>query len=157
MKWILIAILIIVVMLIAKSFTEQYIEKYNFYFNLKNFFNQFKINLSFKKNKILEFLDSINAKREFAKFKHSYIQFLSTGELNLNEIKVIDFDEKSRLKDMVLSMGKFDAKNEIIQLETYIIEIDDKLKKAEIDKTKLCPLILKLSLLFAIGFAIILL
>ena len=70
---------------------------------------------------------------------------------------MIDFDEKNRLKEMVLSMGKFDAKNEIIQLETYTIEIEDKLKKAEVDKAKLCPLILKLSLLFAIGFAIILL
>lgn len=157
MKWILITVLIVVVMLIAKSFTDQYVEKYNFYFNLKSFFNQFKVNLSFKKDKILEFLDSIKAKREFAKFKHAYVQFLSIGELNLDEIKVIDFDEKNRLKEMVLSMGKFDAKNEIIQLETYIIEIEDKLKKAEVDKAKLCPLILKLSLLFAIGFAIVLL
>ena len=76
-------------MLIAKSLSDQYIEKYNFYFNLKNFFNQFKVNLSFKKNKVFEFLNSIKAKREFAKFKKEYIQFLSTGELNLDNIKVL--------------------------------------------------------------------
>ena len=144
-------------MLIAKSISNQYVEKYNFYFNLKNFFNQFKVNLNFKKDKILEFINLLKAKKEFAKFKKAYIEFLSSGELNLEDVKVIDVEEKNRLSEMILSIGKFDAKNEILQLETYIKEIDEKLKKAEMDKAKLCPLILKLSLLFAVGFSIILL
>ena len=48
------------------------------------------------------------------------------------------------------------VENELCQLENFMIKIDNELKKAEQEKVKLCPMILKLSLLFAIGVAIIL-
>ena len=157
MKWILIAILIVVIMIIAKSFTNQYVEKYDFYFNLKSFLIQFKLNLSFKKDKINEFLNSVKTKKQFEKFKVAYINYLDSGQLDLSEINVMDFEEKNQLEEMILSIGRYDAKSEIMQLETFISEIDEKVKISNENKLKLCPLILKLSLLFAIGVAIILL
>ena len=44
MKWLLIIVLVFVIMIIAYSLSEQYKDKYDFYLNLKNFLNQFKIN-----------------------------------------------------------------------------------------------------------------
>lgn len=156
MKWFLILTLIVVIMLIAKAFSNQYLEKYDFYFNLKSFLNQFKVNLAFKQEKITTFLQNTKAKKQFAIFKEKYLEYLKTDSLNLDEIKILDLDEKNRLSEIVTSLGRLDAKNEIMQLETFLIEIDEKLKKSEEDKSKLCPLILKLSLLFAIGLSILL-
>ena len=62
MKWLLIIILIFVIMLIAYAVSEQYKEKFDFYDNLKKFLNQFKLNLSFRQETILEFLDKTKAK-----------------------------------------------------------------------------------------------
>ena len=156
MKWILIIILIFIIMLIAHAVSEQYKEKFNFYENLKTFLNQFKINIAFKQEKIIDFLEKTKSKKQFNLFINEYKNYLSTNEINLDQIKILDNDEKNQLENIVKSIGKFDAKNEINQLDMFIVEIDNKLKKAENDKNKLCPMILKLSLLFAIGLAILL-
>ena len=74
----------------------------------------------------------------------------------MQEIKILDINEKIQLENIVKNLGMMDAKNEIKQLDSFLIEIEGKLKKAESDKDKLCPMILKLSLLFAIWLAIIL-
>jgi len=156
MKWLLIIILIFVIMLIAYAVSEQYKEKFDFYDNLKKFLNQFKLNLSFRQETILEFLDKTKAKRQFNIFIKEYKNYLKTKQLNLQDIKILDVEEKNELTNIVNSIGRMDATNEIKQLDSFLIEIEDKLKKAESDKSKLCPMIIKLSLLFAIGLAIIL-
>lgn len=156
MKWILITLLIGVIMIIAYSLSEQYKEKFDFYSNLKNFLNQFKINLSFKREKISEFLKQVNSKKQFKIFTDEYINYLSKGELNLSKIKALDNEDIPILEDIVKNIGKHDSKNEISQIDSFLLTVSDRLAKAEADKNKLCPMIIKLSLLFAIGVAILL-
>ncbi len=156
MKWILIVILIAVIMMIAYALSEQYKDKYDFYNNLKNFLNQYKINVSFKQEKINEFLSSLAPKRQFKLFIEAYQNYLRTDTLNLDNIKILEAEEKVELNTIVHNMGSLDAKNEVGQIDTFLLGIDIKLSKALEDKNKLCPMILKLSLLFAIGLAILL-
>ena len=156
MKWILIVILVFVIMIIANSVGEQYREKFDFYLNLKNFLQQFKINISFRQEKIHDFLNKTKSKKQFNVFIKEYQRFLKTNELNLEDIKILDIEEKKQLEDIVKNIGRLDVVNEIEQVESFLIEIEGKLKQAEHDKMKICPMILKLSLLFAIGLAIIL-
>lgn len=155
-KWILIIILIVVIMLIAYSVSEQIRDKYDFFKNLKQFLNQFKINVAFRQEKINEFLQKSNSKKQFKVFVDEYSNFLKTGELCLEKIKVLEEDDKQILQDIVKNIGKYDAKNEISQMESFLLTVDEKLAKANEDKNKLCPMIIKLSLLFAIGLAILL-
>ena len=155
-KWILIIILIVVIMLIAYSVSEQIRDKYDFFNNLKQFLNQFKINVAFRQEKINEFLQKSNSKKQFKVFVDEYSNFLKTGELCLEKIKVLEEDDKQILQDIVKNIGKYDAKNEISQMELFLLTVDEKLAKANEDKNKLCPMIIKLSLLFAIGLAILL-
>lgn len=155
-KWILIIVLIVVIMLIAYSVSEQIKDKYDFFNNLKLFLNQFKINVSFRQEKINEFLQKNNSKKQFKLFIEEYSNFLKTGELNLEKIKVLDDDDKDILQDIVKNVGKYDAKNEINQMDSFLATVDVKLVKANEDKNKLCPMIIKLSLLFSIGLAILL-
>ncbi|MBQ9795885.1 MAG: hypothetical protein IJW36_02890 [Clostridia bacterium] len=156
MKWFLIIVLIFVVMLIARAVSEQYKEKYDFYSNLKTFLQQFKINVSFRQEKINDFLNNVKAKKQFNMFIEAYKEYLKKDEINFKEIKVLDIEEKNQLETIIRNIGKFNAENEISQLEAFLVEIDEKLIKAEADKNKLCPMILKLSLLFAVGLAILL-
>ena len=143
-------------MLIAYAVSEQYKDKFDFYNNLKLFLNQFKINLSFRQEKITEFLDKTTCKKQFKIFIEEYKKFLQTNELNLDRIKVLDEEDKKELIDIVNNLGKHDTKSELSQLEGFLLIIENKLKIANENKNKMCPMIIKLSLLFAIGLAIIL-
>ena len=156
MKWILIIILIFVVMLIACSLSEQYKEKFDFYNNLKKFLNEFKINLTFKQDKILNFLQLTKSKKQFNLFILSYKNYLKTNKLDLTEIKILDQEEKKQLENIIKNIGQFDINNEINQIDLFLIDVEKALKQAEENRNKLCPMILKLSLLFSIAVAVLL-
>lgn len=156
MKWLLICVLIVVIMIIAKKLSEQYKDRYDFYYNLHNFLLQFKINVSFKQDKLNTFLKNIKPKKSFKLFIDAYLNYLSTNQLDLSTLNELDEEEKEQLKQIVFSLGKNDAKTELSQMENYIVEVSNKMQLALQTKDKLCPMILKLSLLFAIALAIIL-
>jgi len=143
-------------MLIAHSISEQYKDKYDFYNNLKLFLNQFKINISFRQEKINDFLNKTKAKKQFNLFINFYKNYLKTNELDLSQIKILNDEEKNDLENIIKNIGKYDTENEIKQLDNFLLTVDMKLDSAMQDKNKLCPMILKLSLLFAIGLAILL-
>ncbi|MBR1987859.1 MAG: hypothetical protein IKA36_02345 [Clostridia bacterium] len=156
MKIALIIILIFVIMLIARAVSEQYKDRYDFFNNLKNFLNHLRLNISFKQDKIGNFLKKVEAKRQFKIFINSYQEYLETNQLSLEGISVLEESDKNILQEIVKNVGKFDAKNEMGQLDNFIMVVDEKLIKAKQDKEKLCPMIIKLSLLFAIGLSIVL-
>ena len=156
MKIALIVILIFVIMLIAKAVSEQYKDRFDFFNNLKSFLNHLRLNISFKQEKISDFLLKTEAKKQFKTFIENYQCYLKTNQLDLSQITVLDDTDKTILTDIIKNVGKFDAKNEISQLDNFILIVDEKLAKSKEDKDKLCPMILKLSLLFAIGLGIIL-
>lgn len=156
MKWVLIVLLIFMIMLIARAVSEQYKDRYDFYVNLKLFLNQFKINVSFKQEKVIDILNKTTSKKQFTCFVDAYKSYLKTNELDLSQIKVLSLEEKESLIEIVKNIGKFDVKNEIQQIDSFLVTVEENLNKATEDKNKLCPMIIKLSLLFAIGLAIIL-
>lgn len=156
MKIVLIIVLIFTIMIIAKSVSEQYKDKFDFYDNLHNFLCQFKINLSFKQEKLTEFLTNTTAKKQFKLFVDDYLNYLNGNELNFDNLTFLESEEKQNLQAIILDIGKNDAKTEIEQLNGFIELIQAKKIKTEQDKNKICPLIIKLSLLFSIGLAILL-
>lgn len=157
MKLLLIVAIMSVIMLIAVAVSEQYKDRADFYRHLKLFLTQFKINISFKQDKVTDFLSTIKCKKQFKVFVDDYINYLSTGELSLDNIKILDDLDKADLTDMIISLGRHDVTSELGQVESYIARVDVWLAKAQEDKVKLCPMIIKLSLLFSIGLAILLL
>lgn len=156
MKWCLCIILIVLIMIIAKNLSQQYKDKYEFYESLKQFLIQFKLNLNFKQEKIQSFLKNFQAKKHFLSFIDSYSEYLKGSNLDLSKIKILDQLELAELKDIITSLGKYDVKSEINQLDGFLQQIEYKIAKANEDKNKLCPMIIKLSLLFAIGLVILL-
>ena len=143
-------------MLIAVAVSEQYKDKFDFYTNLKLFLQQFKLNVSFRQQKINEFLNTIKPKKQFKIFIEEYKNYLKTNQLNLSNIKILEDEDREELTRLVTNLGKHDAKNEVQQLDGFLATLELNLDKATADKNKLCPMIIKLSLLFAIGLAILL-
>ena len=156
MKIVLIIILVFMIMLIAKKVSEQYKDKYDFYCNLHSFLCQFKINLSFKQEKIVEFLNNLTPRKHFKLFIEDYIEYLQTEVVNFDNLVFLDSDEINALEDIVESLGKHDVQTEIGQLDSFIETINAKLTQAEQDKNKICPMIIKLSFLFALALVILL-
>ena len=156
MKWIVIILLITTIMLVARGLSQQYKDKHLFYVNLQSFFKQLKLNLSFKQDKIENFIDAFEADNQFKSFLNCYKLFLQGNENAFEGFKVIDSNEIVELNQMMKSIGCHDTKSEIEQLDSFIERINLKLEKTREDKQKLCPLIIKLSLLFAIAVGILL-
>ena len=156
MKLILIIILICLIMIIAIAVSQQYKERFDFYQNLKIFLSEFKLNVSFKKEKISQFLSKVKPKKSFDAFIFEYKNYLKNNQFKVENIKILDDDEKDWIANLVRNLGGLNSDNEINQIELYLTETENRLKKAEVDKVKLCPMIIKLSLLFSLGVAIIL-
>ena len=115
-----------------------------------------KINLSFKQDKINEFLSNVNAKKHYKLFIEDYKEYLQTEKLSFQNLTFLEEEEKLILEDLIKSIGNHDVKTEMGQLDSFIETINIKKQQTEADKNKICPLIIKLSLLFAVGLAIIL-
>ncbi|MBR2969639.1 MAG: hypothetical protein IKC49_01120 [Clostridia bacterium] len=156
MKWILIISLIIIIMLIAISISRQYNEKFIFYTNLKIFLEQFRINISFRQKKINEFLSDVKSNKVFVQFIECYQEYLDSGEINVHRIKILDKDELVDIEMIIKGIGRYDVKNEIMQIDTFLHIVADRLERATKEKEKLGPLIIKLSLLFSLALAILL-
>ncbi len=156
MKWILIITLIVIIMVIAVSVSRQYRQKFEFYSNMKTFLERYKVNVSFKQEKIYDILSAHDGNIQFAPFISAYRDYLKSGDLNFSTIKVLDSEEITEIEGIVKSLGNYDQKNELAQIESFSLTIASRLKKAEEDKMKICPMILKLSFLFAVGVAILL-
>ena len=156
MKIALIVLLVFMIMLIARKVSEQYKDKYDFYCNLHNFLCQFKINLSFKQEKIIEFLNNLTPRKQFKLFIDDYKEYLKTENLNFENLTFLDSEELLILEDIIKNIGKHDVKTEMGQLDSFIENINNKKMQSEQDKNKICPMIIKLSFLFAIGLVILL-
>lgn len=156
MKYILMLGLIGVIMLVAQGVCKQYRERYALFEALGDFFRQMRLNLGFQKQKIKEILNQTTLKRANKDIYISYLNYLEKGMvINLGDIRILEDNEQEKLTNMLQSLGKNDTFSEIKQLEAYEVYLKDKIETTKGEKNKYCPLITKLSLLFAIGLAIL--
>lgn len=157
MKYVLMLILVVVIILIAKGVARQYIERYELYVALKDFFKQMELNLGFQKHKIKEILNKSNIKKVNKDIYTNYFNYLTEGnDLDLRFVKLLDSTEQEYITNMLLSLGKSDTLSEIKQLQVYEQYLNDKVITTKQEKDKCCPLIVKLSFLFALGLVILL-
>lgn len=156
MKYILMICLICVIMLVAQGVCKQYKDRYLLFESLSEFFRQMRLNLGFQKQKIKEILNQTNLKKTNKDIYTAYLQYLEEGtNLDLSFVHILDDAEEEYIAKMLHSLGKHDTAGEIKQLEAYDMYLKDKITKTLNEKEKYCPLITKLSFLFAVGLAIL--
>ena len=156
MKYVLMLALIGVIMMIAQGVCKQYRERYILFEALGEFFRQMRLNLSFQKQKIKEILNQATLKRSNKEIYTTYLDYLENGNgLNLNNITLLGITEQEQITRMLISLGKNDTAGELKQLEAYDIYLKEKIENSRKEKEKYCPIITKLSFLFALGLAIL--
>jgi Icc-related predicted phosphoesterase len=148
--------LIGVIMLIAQGVCRQYRERCALFEALGEFFRQMRLNLSFQKQKIKEILNQATLKKTNKDIYISYLNYLEHGDIiDISFVRILEDDEQEQITKMLCSLGKNDTSGELKQLDAYDIYLKDKIERSRLEKEKNCPLITKLSLLFAIGLAIL--
>lgn len=156
MKYLLMFALIGIIMIVAQGVCKQYRDRYILYESLSDFFRQMRLNLSFQKQKIKQILNQASLKRTNKDIFTAYLSYLEKGSnLDLDFIKIIDDAEREQLANMLQSLGKNDTSGELKQLDSYDLYLKDKVNKTKEERDKYCPLITKLSFLFAVGLAIL--
>ena len=157
MKLFLIVVLVVIIMLIAKGVANQYRERHSFFIQIINFLNTYELNIGFKKEKIKDLVEKIETKAQARLLFDEYKKFLVEEKvLGFKDIKIITDDERVFLVDMFTSLGTNDYSNEMSQLKVFKIYIQDKINKSEKESNRNYPLIIKLSFLFSIGLALVL-
>jgi len=156
MKYVLMFALIGVIMVVAQGVCKQYKERCILFEALGEFFRQMQLNLNFQKQKIKEILNQATLKRSNKEIYITYLDYLEKGTtINLNHITLLDNAEQEQVTRMLHSLGKNDTAGELKQLESYEIYLKDKIENARREKEKYCPIITKLSFLFALGLVIL--
>jgi AAA+ ATPase superfamily predicted ATPase len=156
MKYILMLALIGVIMAVARGLCKQYRDRYSIFEALNDFFRQMRLNLGFQKQKIKQILNQATIKKTNKDIYIAYLNYLDKGQaLDLSFVRVLDELEQQQITNMLLSLGKNDTAGELKQLDAYDIYLQDKISVTKSDRDKYCPLITKLSFLFAIGLAIL--
>ena len=156
LKIALLIILVIMIMLIALGVVKQYRERHSIFLELSMLLNEYELNIGFRKEKLRNLISNFHATGELKHILKNYLDnFNNTNNLNFDELKLLQIEEKQFLVAMFQKLGTSDYDNEKLQLATFKSYIEDKLKDTKEKKNKLCPLILKLTFLFALGLAII--
>ena len=157
MKIFLLILLVIVIMLIAKGIASQYKEKNTFYVSIMQFLNSYELNIGFKKDKIKDLVEKIEAKGQAKILFEEYKGYLTDETaLKFEDVKVITEEEKNFLIEMFTRLGTNDYSNEMTQLKVFKSYIQDKINISDKESNKNYPLIMKLSFLFSLGLALVL-
>lgn len=143
-------------MLVAQGVCKQYRDRNALFEALNDFFRQMRLNIGFQKQKIKEILNQATLKKSNKEIYTAYLAYLEKGQpLDLNFVRILDDTEEEQVSNMLRSLGKNDASGELQQLDAYDIYLKDKIEATRREKDKYCPLITKLSFLFAVGLAIL--
>lgn len=155
-KFVLLIVLVFLIMLIASGVSRQYRERSLIFKEIMSFLNSYKLNIGFQKEKLKNLVSNFNSKGEAKHFFSIYADFLTNNkELNFDKIKLLLADEKEFLISVFkkLGNGDFETEKKLLEIaQQYVLEKIDETKKFE---EKWCPMIMKLSLLFGIGVAIL--
>lgn len=157
MKLILIILLVVLIMLVAFGISKQYKNRTIFFTDLLDFLNKYDLNIGFKKEKLLLFCKSYVAKDEMKDVLMRFIKHLELQtEFEISDVNILQEDEREFVKDLFLKLGSGDYQTEKEQLKIFKDTIKSKIDESIKLKNKYCPMIIKLSFLFGICLAILL-
>lgn len=154
-KFLLIISLVFLIVLIARGVAKQYSDKLKFFKNLKSFFEVYKLNIGFKKDKLKKIVENFNTDGEAKELLNSYQEFLDRGGEIKYFSKLISDEDNKIILDSLTRLGQGDFTTEKEQVKITLDYLSKEIEKAKSENDKVVPLIIKLSFLFALLIAIL--
>ena len=156
MKILLLILIVVLIMIIANGVAKQYKERHNLYANILKFLNDYELNIGFKKEKILDVVHKFESNNESKKIIEIYKNHLTQKtDINFESITILQEDEQKFIENIFKNLGAGDVDSEKLQLKEMKIQLKAKVEETAKIRDKFCPLIIKLSLLFAIALVIL--
>ena len=151
-KFSLLFVLVLLIMMVANRVSQQYKDRYQMYCDITNFFDTYKLNVGFKKEKIKNLTKNFQDNTTvLGCFNH----YLDSGKFDLSKVKLLNQNEKAQIREYFLKLGNGDYDTEKKLIEIAKEFFDNKVRETKDFKDKWCPLINKLTFLFALGVAIL--
>lgn len=162
MKFFMILLLILLCTYVGYGFSKYYINRHDFWKEMKLFLNKVNLDINFSREKLKPIIHSYTAKsKELQLLLKNFILCLDEGTITEKAlfagIKLLFEDEKNILFPLFKNIGHFDLQGQTKQLENYIEIIDKYQKDTETEKNKFAPLFTKLGLIIGVVISLILL
>ena len=157
MKIALILIICTIVILIGYGLSKSYLAKTKFLNSLKNLLEDIKLNVTFKKEKLINVLEKSKSKSELKVFLTYFTKYIESGAVSKDELKNIDTDNTDLLYDIITNIGKYNSATELVQIDSYIEQVKLLLTEAEKKSKTFAPMIVKLAILLSLAIGVVLL
>lgn len=155
LKVVLLCMLVVLIMMIATGVSKQYKEKCNIYKDVLLFLTNYELNIGFKKDKMVQMVESFKPMNSTKKIFDSYLKYLNNDTpIDINVFRLVE-EDSVYLKEMFESLGHGDYEQEMKKVNSYKTYLEERLKISEENKNKFCPLILKLSFMFSLVVVIL--
>lgn len=161
MKVILIVVLCVITTYIGYLLSRQYKQRRDLYVNLKDFVDKISSEIKFKNSSIKDLCLSYekNYNGEFLKILKTYTKSLDEkSEFSLDDIAVVKSytdEEKSLITNFFNSLGKFDLKTQIEDMNNFKRRFEEYCEDAKSEYKKYSSLFTKLGLIIGLAISII--
>ena len=135
--------------------------KYLVYKDSKEFFEYYKLKMSFSKQKLLDIINTYSYNKKNLIIKKFLLDFYSSKKIESNKenfkIKYLNDNACCELHQFFTSLGKLGAEQEEQHINSIIKQLDKKQTELYSEYKKLSSLYIKLFTLFGLGVGVLLL
>ncbi len=160
-KIFLLCVVLVCCISIGIKISKHYAIRERFYKDLCDYFKEYKLKVSYSKQKILEIIDtSRNYGKEFSHFLMEYKRYITceideTLLTKCNSLYFLNVEERKEVVDMFLSLGTMSKEEEMEKSRAGEIINSEKYNKCKIEKSKFSSLYVKLFIILALFIFII--
>lgn len=164
MKIALLCLIIAGATYIGYGLSSYYRKRFRFFKDCTSFASKLIVDINFSKTNLKEIINS-NLNSYAGEFKHilnGYLNYLSSEAVLISETLLfkkntfLNDEEKQTLFLFFKSLGRYDAENQIKEIQNFTAKFQDLQKTAELESKKYSALYIKLGLMLGILVAIIL-
>lgn len=164
MKCVLLCLIITCSTYIGYGFSSYYRKRLRLFKDCHNFANKLIVDINFSKNNLKEIISSSlgNYGSEFKQILNRFLDYLNSHATILKSEDIfvknnfLSVEEIQVIFTFLKGLGRYDAENQIKELEDFKLKFDELKQQANNENKKYGALYVKLGLMFGIMLAILL-
>lgn len=159
MKYFLIILLIILITYVGRGLSRYYIDRHIFFVSCTEFLQHILSNISFEKDKLPTIVRRYKLgcqNKVLVEILSSYEKVISKGESLQIDTRLLKEEEKEKITNILLRLGKADFATEANNIEISINQLKLYEDKARVERDKYSGFYTKMALLLGLALAVLL-